>query len=153
MAWALSAVTYAYLGDAEEGERRMNHYKKLSPLDPHAFFYDTAYLYVYLLKRDFESAVAVGRTVIDMNPSFTSSHKLYLAALGHTGRVQEAVRVRQRLGVLEPEFTIERFLATTPLEREADRRVCAEGLALAGVPARDADIVAPVGAAELGGVS
>ena len=153
MAWALSAVTYAYLGDAEEGERRINHYKKLSPLDPHAFFYDTAYLYIYLLKRDFESAVAVGRTVIDMNPSFTSSHKLYLAALGHTGRAQEAARVRQRLVLLEPDFTVERFLATTPLEREADRRLCAEGLALAGVPARDADLEAPAGTHELRSVS
>jgi hypothetical protein len=88
-----------------------------------------------------------------MNPSFTSSHKLYLSALGHTGRAQEAARVRQRLILLEPDFTVERFLATTPLEREADRRLCAEGLALAGVPARDADLAAPVGTHELRSVS
>ena len=40
MAWALSAIAYAYLGDADEAERRNNRYKKLSPLDPHAFFFD-----------------------------------------------------------------------------------------------------------------
>ena len=40
MAWALSAIAYAYMGDPEEAERRNNRYKKLSPLDPHAFFFD-----------------------------------------------------------------------------------------------------------------
>ena len=137
MAWALSAVVYAYMGNPEEAERRFDHYKKLSPLDPHAFFYDTCYLYIQLLKHDFESAVAAGRMVVDMNPSFVTSHKLYLAALGHTRRLHEAAIVRQRLLLLEPDLTIERFLATTPLEREVDRAVFAEGLRLGGIPERD----------------
>ena len=44
MAWDLSGVAYAYLGDPDEAERRINRYKKLSPLDPHAFFFDTAFI-------------------------------------------------------------------------------------------------------------
>ena len=40
----LSAIAYAYLGDWEEAEQRINRYKKLSPFDPHAFFYDTAFI-------------------------------------------------------------------------------------------------------------
>ena len=60
MAWALSAVAYAYLGEPQEAERRNNHYKKLSPLDPHAFFYDTFYIYIHLPNRDFGLAVAAG---------------------------------------------------------------------------------------------
>jgi DNA-binding SARP family transcriptional activator len=139
MAWALSAVAYAYIGDPEEAERRNNRYKKLSPLDPHAFFYDTFFIHIHLLKRDFESAVAFGRTVSEMNPSFSASYKFYLVALGHTGRTQEAAVVRQRLLLLEPDFTVERFMATTPLEREGDRALYAEGLRLAGVPERDVD--------------
>jgi tetratricopeptide (TPR) repeat protein len=153
MAWALSAVTYAYLGDADEAERRINHYKKLSPLDPHAFFYDTFFIYIHLLKRDFESAVAVGRTVSEMNPSFSASHRLYLAALGLTKRTQEAARVWERLQALEPDFTVERFLATNPLERRADRDICAQGLLLAGVPERDSDLALSVASHELRGVS
>jgi hypothetical protein len=35
---------------------------------------------------------------------------------------------------MEPEFTVERYLATTPLEREADRQHVAAGFRLAGVP-------------------
>jgi len=141
MAWALSACAYAYLGDPDEAERRNSRYKKLSPFDPHAFFYDTFFIYIHLLRRDFESAVAVGRAVSEMNPAFSASHRLYLAALGHTGRMQEATAVRERLMALEPDFTIERFLATSPLERETDRELIAQGLRLAGMAERDADIL------------
>jgi DNA-binding SARP family transcriptional activator/TolB-like protein len=134
MAWDLSGVAYAYLGDWEEAERRVNRYKKLSPLDPHAFFYDTAFIIIALLKRDYESAVVAGRAVTEMNPSFSAAWKPYLSALGHLGRTQEAAVVRRRLLVIEPDFSIERFMATAPFERAGDRELYAEGLRLAGIP-------------------
>ena len=134
MAWALSAVTHAYAGDPDEAERRNNRYKKLSPMDPHAFFFDAFFILIYLLKRDYESAVEIGRTVSEINPSFSATYKPYLAALGHLGRQQEAAMVRRRLLSLEPDFTVERFLSTTPLERESDRAHYADGLRRAGIP-------------------
>ncbi|MDR3537312.1 MAG: BTAD domain-containing putative transcriptional regulator [Acetobacteraceae bacterium] len=140
MAWALSAIAFAYMGDAEEAERRNNRYKRLSPLDPHAFFFDAFFILIHLLKRDYESAVAVGRSVIEMNPSFSATYKPYLAALGHLGRVQEAAVVRRRLLTIEPDFTVERFIATTALERQGDRDHYAEGLRRAGVPENDAEV-------------
>ena len=140
MAWALSAVTHAYLGDPDEAERRNNRYKKLSPLDPHAFFFDAFFILIHLMKRDYESAVEVGRTVSEMNPSFSASYKPYLAALGHLRRTKEAAAVLRRLHALEPDFTIERFITTTPLERESDRLHYAEGLRLAGVPEREVEL-------------
>lgn len=137
MAWALSAVTHAYAGDPDEAERRNNRYKKLSPMDPHAFFFDAFFILIYLLKRDYESAVEMGRTVSEINPSFSATYKPYLAALGHLGRHQEAAAVRRRLLLVEPDFTVARFLAGTPLERESDRIHYAQGLRLAGVAEDD----------------
>lgn len=140
MAWALSAVTHAYAGDPDEAERRNNRYKKLSPLDPHAFFFDAFFVLIHLLKRDYESAVETGRTVIEINPSFSAAYKPYLAALGHLRRDQEAAIVRRRLLALEPDFTVDRFVATTPLERESDKLHYAQGLRLAGVPEREHEL-------------
>jgi len=134
MAWALSAIAYAYLGDLDEAERRNNRYKKLSPLDPHAFLYDGFFTVINLLKRDYESAVAMGRAVTQMNSALSAGFKPYLAALGHLGRTQEAAVARRRLLAIEPDFTVERFIATTPLARDSDRCLFAEGLRLAGVP-------------------
>jgi len=144
MAWNLSGVAYAYLGDWEEAERRINRYKKLSPLDPHAFFFDTAFIIVALLKRDYEAALIAGRTVSEMNPSFSAAYKPYLAALGHAGRMQEAATIRQKLMSLEPDFSIERFIASAPFERDSDRAVYVEGLRLAGVPEHDEAAAEPV---------
>jgi DNA-binding SARP family transcriptional activator/TolB-like protein len=134
MAWALSAITYAYMGEPEEAEHRNNRYKRLSPLDPHAFIFDGFFTVIHLLKHDYESAVAAGRAVTQMNPSLSAGFKPYLAALGHLGRAQEAATVLRRLLTIEPDFTIERFVASSPLERESDRDHYAEGLRLAGVP-------------------
>ncbi len=90
MAWALSARAFAYAGDPEQAERRSKRYKQLSPHDPHAFFLDGSFILAHLLKRDHEAAVAAGREVSEMNPSFSATYKPYLAALGHLGRADEA---------------------------------------------------------------
>jgi DNA-binding SARP family transcriptional activator/TolB-like protein len=137
MAWALSAVTYAYAGDLEEAERRNNRYKALSPLDPHAFFFDAFFVLIHLMKRDYEIAVEVGRTVSQLNPSFSAAYKPYLAALGHLRRDQEAETIRRRLLALEPDFTIERFLENNAMEHASDKMHYVDGLRLAGILERD----------------
>jgi DNA-binding SARP family transcriptional activator/TolB-like protein len=137
MAWALSAMTHAYIGDPDEAERRLIRYKKLSPLDPHAFIFDGFYGVIHVMKHNYQSAVEVGRAVSQLNPSFSATYKPYLAALGHLRNDQEAATIRRRLFAIEPDFTIERFLATTPMERESDKAHFAEGLRLAGIRERD----------------
>jgi tetratricopeptide (TPR) repeat protein len=141
MAWALSAITAAYMGEVEDAERRISRYKKLSPLDPYAFIFDGFFTVIHLLKRDFECAVVAGRTVTQMNPSLSAGFKPYLAALGHIGRDQEAAIARARLLALEPDFTVERFMETTAFERVSDRELFANGLRLAGVPESDEESV------------
>jgi len=140
MAWALSAMTHAYFGDPLEAERRLKRYKNLSPLDPHAFIFDGFYGVIHLMKHDYTSAVEVGRTVSQLNPSFSATYRSYLSALGHLRLDQEAAIIRCRLLAIEPDFTIERFLANTPMERASDKLHFAEGLRLAGI--RESDPVA-----------
>ncbi|MBV8400151.1 MAG: hypothetical protein JOZ17_15640, partial [Acetobacteraceae bacterium] len=134
MAWAFSGLAHGYLGDFDEAERRLLRYKKLSPLDPHAFLFDNGIACTHLLKRDYESAIAVARQVSQMNASFSNGLKPYLAALGHLGQLQEAAMVRRRLITIEPTFSVMSFLKSTPYARAQDRDHFAEGLRLAGVP-------------------
>ena len=86
------------------------------------------------MKRDYEGAVATGRSVSEMNPAFSAACKPYLAALGHLGQLQEAAVVRRRLLAIDPGFTVEAHLRSTPFERVQDREHFAQGLRLAGVP-------------------
>ncbi|MFN0315381.1 MAG: hypothetical protein ACKVQA_10120, partial [Burkholderiales bacterium] len=126
----------------EEAQARMERYKRLSPLDPHAFFYDTCFITTAFLRRDYENAATVARATTEMNPSFTNALKPYLAALGYLDFEQETASVRTRLLALEPRYTVEQFLLTTPIERDEDRMHYAIGLRRAGVPAGDIDIAA-----------
>ncbi len=88
-----------------------------------------------------KSAVAAGRAVSEMNPSFSAACKPYLAALGHLGQMQEAAVVCRRLLMIEPEFTVQQFVDISPFERPQDRDHIAEGLRLAGVPVGSSAVV------------
>ncbi len=133
MAWALSGLAHLYLGDWEEGERRLSRYKQLAPTDPHAFHHDTGFSLVALAKRDYEAVVIAGRSASEMNPAFSAACEPYLAALGFLGQTQEAAVVRRRLLAIDPNFTVERCLRDSPFERAEDREHLARGLRLAGV--------------------
>lgn len=143
MAWAMSAFTFNYMGNVDEAERRAGRYKRLSPMDPHSFFYDVNFIYISLLKGDYDGAVVAGREVTEMNQSFSAAYRPYLAALGHAGQLEEAATVRDRLLALEPDFTVRRFMDNNPFERVADQNVVAEGLRLAGVDEGEATDIAP----------
>ena len=92
MAWALSAITYAYAGNLEEAERRNNRYKTLSPFDPHAFFFDAFFVLIHLMKRDYETAVAVGQSSSSSIRRSRRATSLILRRWGTCG----AIRRRRR---------------------------------------------------------
>ncbi len=134
MAWNFSGVAHAYLGDVAEAERRVRRYKQLSPIDPAAFYFDTAAIIVAMVKRDHEAAVQAGRAVTGMNPNFSAAYKPYVAALGHLGLAAEARDALRRLMTIEPGFTVGAFIAGSAFDRVEDRDHYAAGLRLAGVP-------------------
>lgn len=134
MAWALSAITYSYMGESGEAEKRYNHYQKLGPFDPSRIFFADLSTLIQLSKRDYEAVVAAGRTATQLAPSLHAAYKPYLSALGHLGRAEESELVRARLLSIEPGFSVEGYIKTSRLERETDTQDIAKGLRLAGVP-------------------
>ncbi len=137
MAWGLSATSLTYSAAFEEATRRFDRYKSLSPLDPHAFFFDGARIALEVLKRDYGAAIEIGRRVSELSPGFAAGLRHYLAALGHQGYDGEAWLVREKLAALDPAFTVQRFLDHSPFERAQDTEHYAEGLRRAGVPEGD----------------
>jgi DNA-binding SARP family transcriptional activator/TolB-like protein len=134
MAWGLSATTYTYLGDLEEATRRFARYKRLSPMDANAFFFDACMVILELCKRNYEVAVTLGRRASELNPYFSAGLKHYLSALGHAGLLDEAATVRERLLAIEPAFTVQESIRRSPYENAAEMDHYAAGLRLAGLP-------------------
>ncbi len=134
MAWMFSGVTLSYLGRHAEALGRMERYKCLSPLDPHAFFFDGMMMLPHLLTGAHDRAAEIGRQVTELQPGLSAAYKPYLAALGHLGALDEAAEARRRLLALEPCFTIRAYLDGSPLVRAEDREHFAAGLRLVGLP-------------------
>jgi TolB-like protein len=132
-AWALSAINQVFVGDRKEAERRYQRYRLLSPLDPYSFMFDGLFASLHVLNRDYQAAAAIGRSVTQLNPSYSAGYKPYLAALGHLGGGQEAGSVLRRLLTIEPAITVERCAALFPMQRPEDRDHFAAGLRLAGM--------------------
>lgn len=135
IAWALSAVCLCYVGQADTALERMARYRALAPFDPYfGPFTDTIEVLAYLMKREFDKAILIGRRSVKANPDFTNGYKPLIAALGHQGHRIDAAHYVAELRAREPGFTIAQFKKTYPFKNSADRDHYVEGLRLAGVP-------------------
>ena len=82
IAWCYSGLAHSYLGQHSEAIRRIEHAQRLSPFDPHSYFFDMALGMAFLLIGQYEAAARVGRRARDLNPGFSSTYRALLAALG-----------------------------------------------------------------------
>ena len=133
LAWHLSAMAYAYVGDLAEAERRLEACWVLAPDDPNGWFADGARVLVTMLAGRYQAAIEIGRRVTRFHPNFISAYKGYLAALGHAGLLSEAQLVYSKLTSLEPGFSIERFKERIPYKCQEHVERFVSGLLLAGV--------------------
>jgi hypothetical protein len=87
----------------------------------------------YLLRGEYENASVAGRRSIEINPDFSSAHKVYLAAAGHLGQGQETSISRAKLLELESGFSVRQAVTRCPMVIPAARTLYAEGLRAAGL--------------------
>lgn len=133
-AWGLSALACTYVGDLDEAARRFARYRQLAPMDCPGYFCDTGMTMMEVVRRDYTSAVQIGRRSSQMNQGFAAGLRHYLSALGHAGLHDEARMILRRLLDVLPDFTIQGYIPHCPLDRPEDIDIYIEGLRLAGVP-------------------
>ncbi|MBN8926663.1 MAG: hypothetical protein J0H19_08570 [Rhodospirillales bacterium] len=126
-------LAQCYRGRPEDGLPLIEQSIRLSPYDPHMFFFEMSLSMPHLLRGEYEKAAEAGRRAIELNPGFSSSYKGHLCALGHLGREEEAAKVRAALLRLEPGFSVAEAVDRSPLVRREDRARYAEGLRRAGL--------------------
>jgi DNA-binding SARP family transcriptional activator len=133
MAWAFCGLAHSYLGRHDDAIACIDQAHRLSPFDPHGFIFDSARILPYLLKREHDAGLRIGRRAIELNPGFSASYKGVLALLGHLGRTVEAGEYLSRLMVLEPRLTLTDAVSRSPILHPDDLAYYAEGLRLAGL--------------------
>jgi nitrogen-specific signal transduction histidine kinase/TolB-like protein/FixJ family two-component response regulator len=136
LAWCYSGLAHGYLGLHRDAILHIQHARRLSPHDPHGFFFDMALILPLLLTGDYEAAAQVGRRARNAHPGFSSTYKGLLAVVGQLGLTGEAAVLREELLAIEPHFSVQEAMKRSPLLRREDLDRYAEGLRLAGVPER-----------------
>jgi len=134
IAWTLSGSTYCYLGDGQRAVARASYGISLSPLDPYAYFYQSALTNAHYTNGTFDDAVEWGRKVMAAAPQYAANLRLLTVSLVAADRLDEAREVGAALLKIDPGFSVERFCRWYPLKQAERRALLAERLIKAGLP-------------------
>ena len=133
-AWALSALTHAYLGRPEDALERLRNVWRLSPFDPlNFYFWIVAGIAEFVAGRYGEAAAWLRRSK-RANPRFVASLRMLAASLALLGDEAGAASVAQELLSVDPSFRVSSFVSWYPLKRREDLERLAAGLRGAGLP-------------------
>jgi len=132
--WALGGLAHIHLGALDVAEVQLRECRRLAPLHPMGYLFDSVRLVLLLIREDFEAAVRLGREQTEMHPSYLGPYPLYLSALGHLGRTEEAARLLARVVALRPDFSVGQAAQGLASHREENLALILKGLRLAGAP-------------------
>jgi adenylate cyclase len=134
IAWSLSASTYCYLGDGPRAVARASYGMSLSPLDPYAYFYQSALTNAHYTNGTFDEAVYWGTKVMAAAPRFVANLRLLAASLVAADSVNQAREVGAALLRVDPSFSVEKFCSWYPIKQPDRRALFGKRLIEAGLP-------------------
>lgn len=135
LAWLLTGMLYAFKGQGEAAVAAVTHARRLSPLDPWRFFYDSLTASAYLSAGQYAQAQKFARQSLRLNASHVSTHRVLTIALAMGGEMQAAAKAGATLRELDPALTVNGYLANSPGVQFGIGRTFADALKAAGIPA------------------
>lgn len=134
LAWLLKGTLHAFMGHGQQAVDDTQRALKLTPLDPHRYFYDSLSATACLADHQYENALALAQRSLRANRTHTSTLRVMAAAQWWLGREDEAHETARELLRLEPNLTISRWLARSPAEPYSIGKEWADVLRKVGVP-------------------
>ncbi|WP_341923069.1 adenylate/guanylate cyclase domain-containing protein [Polaromonas sp. YR568] len=134
LAWLLKGTMHAFKGEGDQAVRDTQRALSLSPLDPLKYYYDSLAASAALSAADYQKAIDLSRRSVRANRTHTSTYRVIAIAQAMLGNIEDAKRTMNDLLVLEPDFTVTRFLERSPGKKFAIRQKFAAALEQAGAP-------------------
>jgi tetratricopeptide (TPR) repeat protein len=134
LAWLLKGTMHAFMSQGEQAVEHTERALKLSPLDPHRYFYDSLSATAYVAARQYDRAVDLAQRSLRANRKHTSTLRVLTVAQWQLGRCEEARRTAEDLLKLEPGLTVSGWLSRSPAAPYPIGQEAAEALRQAGVP-------------------
>lgn len=134
LAWSLQGTLHAFKGEGRLAVKSTQRALRLSPLDPHRYFYDSLAGGAELAAGHYERAVELSQRSLRANRMHASTFRVLVVALWQLGRQAEARHTVAELMKVEPTLRVGSWLRRSPSGDFPIGRLCADALRQAGVP-------------------
>ncbi|MEM8626185.1 MAG: hypothetical protein AAGG47_22080 [Pseudomonadota bacterium] len=108
--------------------------RRLSPLDPESYYYDSLSATAQLCGKHFEAALSLAERSLAVNPNHPSTLRVRVIALQMMDRGDDARQAVRDLLAIEPKLTVGGYLSQHPAAQSKSGKLFADALAEAGVP-------------------
>jgi len=134
MAWLLKGTLLAFKDHGRSAVEHTDHALKLSPLDPHSYFYDSLAATAALSAGQYARAIDLASRSLRANRTHTSTFRALAIAQWQLGRQHEARETVAELMKLEPGLTVAKYRERHPSGGFETGRIWSSALQGAGVP-------------------
>ena len=133
LAWLLQGTMHAFTGDGERAVHDTERALKLSPLDPLRYYYDSLAATAATSAGQYPRAIQLAERSLKQNRTHTSTYRAMAIAQASLGDIAGAQKTIGQLLVLEPDFSVSKFLARSPSARFPIGQTYAAALRTAGL--------------------
>lgn len=134
LAWLLKGTLHAFKGEGRLAVSHTERALKLSPLDPHRYFYDSLAASAALAAGQHERALELAQSSLLANRKHTSTWRVITVAHWQLGQFEDAGRCARELMKLQPSMTVSGWLKGSPAASYSIGREIAHILREAGIP-------------------
>lgn len=134
LAWLLKGTQHAFVGDGEQAVNDTQRALRLSPLDPHSYYFHSLSASAQITAGNNKLALHHAELSLRTNKVHTSTLRVKAVAQWRLGLEQEARATGAELLRLEPNLTVTGWLKRSPTSPYANGQAFAETLAKIGIP-------------------
>ena len=133
LSWLLRGALMAFQDDGGAATRATDMARKLSPIDPFGYFYDSLASSAYTAALDYENALKCANSSLAINDRHLSTLRVKITALHFLGRHEEAIECAQILRRRQPDFSVEDYKRTHPSANFEVGKAVIEALTASGL--------------------
>lgn len=134
LAWLLKGTMHAFMGDGALAVDHTERARRLSPLDPHRYLYDSLAATAYLTAHRYEEALGLAQSSLRANRTHVSTLRAMAIAQWQLGLHTDAHKTVKELLKLDPTLNIRHYLERSPAAPYETGQEWAQALSQAGVP-------------------
>jgi adenylate cyclase len=135
LAWLFMATLNAWKGLGQQAREAADRALLLSPLHPARYYYESLAATAYLSAGEYATSAMLAERSLRSHRLHASTYKTLVVASAMCGNEARAREVATALLTIEPLFTIERFVARSPMANSPQLQEIVQSMRIAGLPA------------------